>query len=234
MDRDALCLAEGLMEQILEQFLNFEIMLKVWPLLLRGLGTTAYLCALVIPLGLAGGLAVALLSLSRRRAVVWAAIVLVDLFRAAPPLVLLILLYSGLPFAGINLSPTMAVCLAFFCNTSSYYGEIYRAGIESVGRGQWEAARSTGLGAFQTIVYVVLPQAVRNVLPDLVSNTIEVVKLTSIASVVSFPELLYSADMARSLTFNSSPVVLAAAMYVVILWPLVRLVSRLERRVAAH
>jgi polar amino acid transport system permease protein len=222
------------MEQILQQFLNFEIMLKVWPLLLRGLGTTAYLCALVIPLGLAGGLAVALVSLSRRRAVVWAAIVLVDLFRAAPPLVLLILLYSGLPFAGVNLSPTVAVCLAFFCNTSSYYGEIYRAGIESVGRGQREAARSTGLGAFQTIVYVVLPQAVRNVLPDLVSNTIEVVKLTSIASVVSFPELLYSADMARSLTFNSSPVVLAAAMYIVILWPLVRLVSRLERRVAAH
>ena len=159
---------------------------------------------------------------------------LVDLFRAAPPLVLLILLYSGLPFAGINLSPTVAVCLALFCNTSSYYGEIYRAGIESVGRGQWEAARSTGLSGPQTLAYVVLPQAVRNVLPDLVSNTIEVVKLTSIASVVSFPELLYSADMARSLTFNSSPVVLAALIYVVILWPLVRLVSRLERRVAAH
>jgi polar amino acid transport system permease protein len=212
------------MEQILQQFLNFEIMLKVWPLLLRGLGTTAYLCVLVIPLGLVGGLAVALLSLSRRRVVVWGAVALV----------LLILLYSGLPFAGIRLSPTVAVCLAFFLNTSSYYGEIYRAGIESVGRGQWEAARSTGLGAIQTIVYVVLPQAVRNVLPDLVSNTIEVVKLTSIASVVSFPELLYSADMARSLTFNSSPVVLAAIMYIVILWPLVRLVSQLERRVAIN
>ncbi len=222
------------MDMILDQFLNLEIMRKVWPLLLRGLGTTAYLCALVIPLGLAGGLLVALLSLSRRRAVLWATIALVDLFRAAPPLVLLILLYSGLPFAGINLSPTVAVCLAFFCNTSSYYGEIYRAGIESVGRGQWEAARSTGLSGLQTLAYVVLPQAVRNVLPDLVSNTIEVVKLTSIASVVSFPELLYSADMARSLTFNSSPVVLAAIVYVVILWPLVRLVSRLERRVAAH
>ena len=222
------------MDQILQQFLNLEIMLKVWPLLLRGLGTTAYLCVLVIPLGLVGGLAVALLSLSRRRVVVWGAVALVDLFRAAPPLVLLILLYSGLPFAGIRLSPTVAVCLAFFLNTSSYYGEIYRAGIESVGRGQWEAARSTGLGAIQTIVYVVLPQAVRNVLPDLVSNTIEVVKLTSIASVVSFPELLYSADMARSLTFNSSPVVLAAIMYIVILWPLVRLVSQLERRVAIN
>jgi polar amino acid transport system permease protein len=222
------------MEQILQQFLNFEIMLKVWPLLLRGLGTTLYLCLLVIPLGLAGGLLVALALLSRNRFCQVFVITIVDLFRAAPPLVLLILFYSGLPFAGVRLSPTAAVCLAFFCNTSSYYGEIYRAGIESIGRGQWEAARSTGLNGFDTLAWVVLPQAVRNVLPDLVSNTIEVVKLTSIASVVSFPELLYSADMARSLTFNSSPVVLAAIVYLTFLWPLVRLVSRLERRVATH
>jgi polar amino acid transport system permease protein len=75
---------------------------------------------------------------------------------------------------------------------------------------------------------------VRNVLPDLVSNTVEVVKLTSIASVVSFPELLYSAEMARALTFNSSPVVLAAIVYLLLLWPLVRLISRLERGVATH
>jgi polar amino acid transport system permease protein len=222
------------MEQILEQFLNFEIMLKVWPLLLRGLATTLYLCLLVIPLGLAGGLLVALLMLASGRSTQWLLIALVDLFRAAPPLVLLILIYSGLPFAGIKLSPTAAVCLAFFCNTSSYYGEIYRAGIESIGRGQWEAARSTGLNAGQTVGFVVLPQALRNVLPDLISNTVEVVKLTSIASVVSFPELLYSADMARSLTYNSSPVVLAAIVYLVLLWPLVRLVSRLERGVATH
>jgi polar amino acid transport system permease protein len=227
-------MAEGLMDQILQQFLNVEIMLKVWPLLLRGLGTTLYLCVLTIPLGLIGGLAVALLLLRRSRLTQWLVIGLVDLFRAAPPLVLLILIYSGLPFAGIRLSPTVAVCLAFFCNTSSYYGEIYRAGIESIGRGQWEAARSTGLNAFETLRFVVLPQAVRNVLPDLVSNTVEVVKLTSIASVVSFPELLYSADMARSLTFNSSPVVLAAIVYLLLLWPLVRLISRLERGVATH
>jgi polar amino acid transport system permease protein len=227
-------MAEGLMEQILQQFLNLEIMLKVWPLLLRGLATTLYLCLLTIPLGLIGGLLVALLSLSRNRLTQWLAIGVVDLFRAAPPLVLLILIYSGLPFAGIRLSPTAAVCLAFFCNTSSYYGEIYRAGIESVGRGQWEAARSTGLNAVQTLGFIVLPQAVRNVLPDLVSNTVEVVKLTSIASVVSFPELLYSADMARSLTFNSSPIVLAAIVYLALLWPLVRLISRLERGVATH
>jgi polar amino acid transport system permease protein len=102
------------------------------------------------------------------------AIALVDLFRAAPPLVLLILLYSGLPFAGICLTPTAAVCVAFFCNTS--------IGIESVGEGQWLAARSTGLSASETLAWVILPQAARNVLPDLISNTIEVVKLTSIAT----------------------------------------------------
>jgi polar amino acid transport system permease protein len=156
-----------------------------------------------------------------------------DLFRALPPLVVLILLYSGLPFAGVRLSPFAAVCLAFLLNNSSFYGEIYRAGIESIGRGQWEAARSTGLNARQTFTSVILPQAVRNVVPDLVSNTVEVVKLTSIASVVSFTELLYAADMARSVTFNTSPIVLAALIYLVILWPVVRLMSRLEHRVAA-
>jgi polar amino acid transport system permease protein len=220
------------MDAILQQFLNVGIMQKVLPLLLRGFGTTLWLCAIVIPLGLLGGLAVALICSSARPWIKWSAVAFVDFFRAFPPLVLLILLYSGLPFAGINLPAIAVVAIGFLLNTSSYYGEIYRAGIESVGRGQWEAGRSTGLGAFQTLAYIVLPQALRNVLPDLVSNTIEVIKLTSIASVVSFPELLYSADMARSLTFNSSPVVLAAIIYLVMLWPLVRLVSRLERRVA--
>jgi polar amino acid transport system permease protein len=142
------------------------------------------------------------------------------------------MVYSGLPFVGIRLTPLAAVSIAFFLNNSAYYGEIFRAGIESVPGGQWEAARSTGLGPTQTFVWVVLPQAVRNVLPDLVSNTIEVVKLTSLASVVSMPEMLYSADMARSLTFNASPIVLAAAIYLILLWPAVRLVSRLEHTVS--
>jgi polar amino acid transport system permease protein len=220
------------MDAIVEQFFNVPIMQRALPLLLMGLRQTVLICLLVIPLGLAGGLAFALLSRSSLLAVRSAAVVGIDFFRAVPPLVLLIFVYSGLPFAGLRPSPFTAVAIAFFLNTSSYYGEIYRAGIESIGLGQWDAARSTGLTVSQTLAYVVLPQAVRNVLPDLVSNTVEVVKLTSIASVVALPELLYSADMARSVTFNSSPLVLAAAIYLVMLWPIVRLVSRLERRIA--
>ena len=220
------------MEAIGQQFFNLAIMERALPLLLMGLRQTIVICLMVIPLGLAGGLAFALLSRASLPPVRWAAVVAIDFFRAVPPLVLLIFVYSGLPFAGLRPTPFAAVGIAFLLNTSSYYGEIYRAGIESIGLGQWDAARSTGLTVSQTLAYVVLPQAMRNVLPDLVSNTVEVVKLTSIASVVALPELLYSADMARSVTFNSSPLVLAAAIYLIMLWPIVRLVSRLERRIA--
>src|SRR3954463_3786619 len=221
------------MDALIQQFFNLDIMARALPLVLQGLQQTVLLCLIVIPLGLIGGLIFALASLSSLRSVRWGMIVAIDFFRAVPPLVLLIFIYSGLPFAGIRLSPLAAVAVAFFLNTSSYYGEIYRAGIESVGRGQWDAARSTGLTSGQTLLWIGLPQAVRNVLPDLVSNSVEVVKLTSIASVVALPELLSSADMARSITFNTSPLVLAAAIYLVVLWPVVRLISRFERRMAS-
>jgi polar amino acid transport system permease protein len=83
------------------------------------------------------------------------------------------------------------------------------------------------------MAFVVLPQAVRNVLPDLVSNTLEVVKLTSIASVVALPELLYQARQAQSVTYNPTPIVAVAVIYFLLLWPVVRLLSRLENRAIA-
>jgi len=218
------------MNELAEQFFNLEIMRAAWPTLMDGLVVTLLLCLAVIPAGLVGGLCIALACLARSRWSRWPAILLVDLFRAIPPLVLLIFVYAGLPFAGLDIEPFTAVVIAFLLNNSAYYGEVFRAGILSVGTGQDEAARSTGLNAAQTLWHVVLPQAVRNVLPDLLSNTVEVVKLTSLASVVSLAELLYSADMARSITYNASPIVLAALIYLALLWPLVRLVSRFERR----
>lgn len=223
------------MDLLIRNFFNLEIIQAAGPYLLQGLGMTALLCLVVVPAGLLGGLGVALLSTVRRAWVRWPLVVYVDFFRAFPPLVLLIFVYFGLPFLGLDLPAFAAVVLAFLLNTSSYYGEIFRAGIESVGRGQWEAARSTGLTQLQTLAHVVVPQAARNVLPDLISNTLEVVKLTSLASVVALPELLYAARSAQSVTFNASPLVAAAVLYFVLLWPVVRLLSRLEHRMlAAH
>jgi polar amino acid transport system permease protein len=218
------------MDAFVSEFFNIEVMRRVLPLILSGLLQTMLLCVILVPLGLVGGFGTMLLATSRQRAVRWPTLTLIDFFRSFPPLVLLIFIFSGLPFAGIKLSPMMAICVAFLLNSSSYYGEIYRAGVESVPAGQTEAARSTGLSAAQTILYVILPQALRNVLPDLLSNTVELVKLTTLASVISAPELLHSADLARSLTYNTSPMVLAALIYLVFLWPAVRVISRLEHR----
>jgi len=221
------------MDALVHEFFDVSIMERVAPLILRGLLETLFLCALLVPIGLLGGLGAMTLATSRSRPVRFATMALIDFFRSFPPLVLLIFIYSGLPFMGFRISPLLAICAAFFCGSSSYYGEIYRAGVLSVARGQTEAARSTGLGAGQTFVFVVLPQAVRNVLPELLSNTIELVKLTTLASVISTPELLNSADLARSLTYNSSPLTMAAVIYLVLLWPLVRIVRRMERRLAS-
>jgi polar amino acid transport system permease protein len=147
--------------------------------------------------------------------------------------VLLILVFYGLPFLGVEVPNFVAVLIAFLLNTSSYYGEIFRAGIESVGRGQWEAARSTGLNGLQTMAYVILPQAARNVAPDLTSNTLEVIKFTALASVVALPELLRMARVSQGITYNPTPLIIAALVYLAMLWPLVRLLSRMERRMLA-
>lgn len=220
-------------ELFVENFLNVETMIQYYPLIFKGLLMTITLVLVCIPLGMFVGMLVAVLySFHRRwlnRLLIW----YVDFIRAFPPLVLLILIYYGLPFLGIELDDFFAVVLALMLNSSGYYGEIFRAGIESIPKGQTESARSTGLNAVQTMAYVVLPQAVRNVIPPLTTNTLEVIKATAVASVVALPELLRTAQLAQGFVYNPTPLVMAAAIYLVLLWPLVRLVSRFEKELLA-
>jgi polar amino acid transport system permease protein len=219
------------MDALLQNFFNLAIYREVFPFLLRGLWTTIWLSLLVIPIGIVSGLALALVCTQTRHR--WLRVlvaVYVDFFRSFPPLVLLILIYFGSPFLGLDLPKLAAVAIGFMLNNSSYFSEVFRAGIESVPSGQMEAARSTGLTRLQALRHVIVPQATRNVLPDLVSNCIEVIKLTTIASVVALPELLRVARDAQSLVYNPSPIVLAALMYLALLWPLVRWLSRLEHK----
>ncbi|WPB56449.1 amino acid ABC transporter permease [Xylophilus sp. GOD-11R] len=218
------------MDAFLLNFFNLEILALVWPQLMRGLLITLQLSAVVVPLGLAVGLLVASAQSFGQRWVDIALIGYVDFLRAFPPLVLLVFAYYALPFLGIELSTFMAVVLALVLNTSAYFAEVFRAGIESIPRGQVEASRSTGLTTLQTLVHVVLPQAVRKMLPDLVSNILETVKLTSLASVVTLPELLRVARMAQGNTFNATPLVAAALIYLALLWPVVRVLSRMEKK----
>ena len=219
------------MDALLQNFFNLQVYREVLPFLLGGLWTTVWLSLLVIPIGIVSGLALALVaSQTGSRTLRIAVAVYVDFFRSFPPLVLLILIYFGAPFLGVDLPKLVAVAIGFMFNNSSYFAEVFRAGIESIPRGQMEAARSTGLSRVQALAYVVVPQATRNALPDLVGNCIEVIKLTTIASVVALPELLRVARDAQSLVYNPSPIVLAALLYLLLLWPLVRWLSRLEHR----
>jgi polar amino acid transport system permease protein len=219
------------MDALLQNFFNLAIYREVFPFLLKGLWTTVWLSLLVIPIGLLSGLVLALVCTQTRHR--WLRItvaIYIDFFRSFPPLVLLILIYFGASFLGLDLPKLAAVAIGFMLNNSSYFSEVFRAGIESVPHGQMEAARSTGLTRLQALRQVIVPQATRNVLPDLLSNCIEVIKLTTIASVVALPELLRAARDAQSLVYNPSPIVLAALMYLALLWPLVRLLSRLEHK----
>lgn len=218
------------MTVILETFLNFRIIGDVLPLLLQGLWMTLGLAAVAIPCAFLMGLALACWldgagKLARRMLIEF-----IDLFRSFPPLVLLIFLFYALPLAGVNLTAFWAAILAFTLNGSAYFAEIFRAGLQAVPTGQREAARSTGLGSGQTLIYVVIPQGVRKVLPDLLSNTIELFKGTSIAAAVSMQELLRMAQIAQDLTFNPSPLIAAAIIYIAIAWPVVRTISILQRR----
>src|SRR6195256_7000046 len=149
---------------MLQTFFNLEIIKAAWPIILAGLGNTVMLSLIVVPLGLVGGLGLAMLASVRKPWVRWPLMAWVDFFRAFPPLVLLIFLFAGLLFAGLELGGFACVCIAFFLNTGAYYGEVLRAGIESVPEGQIEAARSTGLSRLQGRGHVLLPPGIPKLL----------------------------------------------------------------------
>lgn len=218
---------------IIQIFFNVDVLIRYFPLLLTGVGNTLMLGALSILLGLVGGLALALVRLYAQRWLRVLAIAYIDVFRALPVLVWLVIVYYALPFVGISLSPFVSACTALTMISSAYTAEIYRAGIEAVPRGQAEAAQSIGLGYVDVMRDVVLPQAVRIVIPPLTNNSINVMKDTALASVVALPDLLKQATQAQALAANPTPLIGAALLYLVILLPLVRLVALLERRMNA-
>lgn len=214
---------------LVETFFNPQILQQVWPLLLKGLWGTVLLSVVVLPLAVGIGLLIASLHYQKHKLLNRVLVAYVDFLRAFPPLVLLIFIFYALPMVGIKLEAFVAAVLALVLNGSSYFAEIFRAGLEAVPKGQVEAARSTGLNRRQTLMYVVIPQGVRNVIPDLASNTLEVVKQTSIASVVAMDELLRAAQLGQSLTYSPTPLIAAALMYLFLLWPVVRLISRMHK-----
>jgi polar amino acid transport system permease protein len=214
----------------MEAFLDLEVLRQSAPLLLQGFLVTLQLIVLVVPLGVVLGLAVAVVH--RATPAGWRRLVeiYIDMMRAFPALVLIILVFYGWPFLGVKLGERTAVVLALAVAASGYYGEIFRAAIGSVASGQWEAARATGFNAAQAFVYVIFPQALRRAIPSMLGNTIELSKGTALAAVVSVPELLRNAQVAQNLTYSPAPLIAAALIFYILFAPLVRLASLGEAR----
>ena len=217
-------------ERFVETFFNAKVMTKYLPDIAYGMLITVELAALVIVTGLIAGLALALLRSLGFRPVNLLIVFIVDLFRALPPLVIIVFIYFGLPALELSPSGFVSTWLSLSLVLMAFAEEIFWAGITSIHKGQWEAARSTGLSYGQTLLNVVLPQALRLTIPPLTNRTIAITKGTALGSVVAVSEILGMASSAVSNSYNPSPLTLGAAAYVILFFPMVVLGRWLETR----
>ena len=220
------------MESLTDSFFNAEILSRAFPAVLSGLFVTLKLVAVIVPSGVTIGLGLALVRTRRIRMLSFPIVVFVDVFRAVPPLVVLVVLYFALPYLDIQMSGFAVAWLGLSLVLAAFSEEIFWAAILSVGRGQWEAARATGLSEATTLTHVVLPQAIRLAIPPLTNRAIAIAKATALASVIAVPEILNEATSIQAQAANPSPLTLAAAAYLVILLPLVAASRFIESRFA--
>jgi polar amino acid transport system permease protein len=219
---------------IFEVFFNWEVFRTALPVLLLGLLLTIELGVVSIILGTIGGLALALVRLYAPPFFQRLAVFYIDAMRAMPLLVLLVMIYYTLPFIDIRLSAFASAAAAISLVSSAYTAEIFRSGIEAIPHGQFEASRALGLTYWQMMADVILPQAFKIAIPPLTNNAISVMKDTALASVVAMPDLLKMATQAQAVAANPTPLFGAAFFYLLMLLPMVRLVSLLERRFTAR
>jgi len=214
---------------LINTFFNLDVLIGSLPALLWGLLVTLEIGVTSILVGLAGGLFLAVTRLYAPGFIKLLIRIYIDIFRSIPLLVLLIVVYYALPFIGIRLSPFLSAVTALSLVSAAYTAEIFRAGIEAIPHGQFEASAALGLSNRHTMVDVILPQAIRIVIPPLTNNCINVMKDTALASVVAMPDLLKQATQAQALAANPTPLIGAALIYIALLWPMVAVVSRLEK-----
>lgn len=219
-------------ERFLDSFFNAEVIATYLPSIVDGFFLTIYLAILIVLAGIALGLVLALIRSLQVRLINLLIVFFVDLFRALPPLVIILMFYFGLPNIDINMSGFVATWLSLTLVLAAFSEEIFWAGILAVQKGQWEASRSTGLGYLQTLAYVVLPQAIRLTIPPLTNRTIAITKGTALGSVVAVAEILNQATTAQSFSGNASPLMLGAIAYLILFLPVVILGRWIETRFA--
>jgi His/Glu/Gln/Arg/opine family amino acid ABC transporter permease subunit len=219
------------LERLRTNYLDFGIIFNNLDAILQGVLVTISLALLAEVLGIILGLVLALLKISRSRTLSWPAQVYIDIFRGTPLLVQIIIIYFTTASVGLRFeSLFFAGLVALTLNSAAYVAEIFRAGIQSIDKGQMEAGRASGLSYPQTMRYIIVPQAFRRTIPPLTNEFVTLVKDTSLVSVLGLAELLRAARVLQAETFNGTPLIAAAFIYLIICLPLIYLANGLERR----
>ncbi len=213
---------------------NFASVFDNWQALAMGLAGTLKLSIVCLILGLSLGLLVGFGRRARRAPIRWLSTAFVEFFRNTPVLIQILWFYFALPMiAPIEVSPFLAAVLGITLNAAAYSSEIYRGGIQSIEPGQTEAARAIGMSGLQTLRRIVIPQAVRRILPALTNRGIEIVKTSTLASVVAYVELMQQGKLIASLNFNPiEAYTVVGVMFMLLLYPFVRATYAIERRLA--
>ena len=209
-----------------------KLLAKYYPVYLSGLWGTLWISAVTVLLGLVLGVLVALMRMSRSKLLNAVSGVYIEVLRGTPILLQLYFFWIGLPkLVPFELSDTQCIVVALAVNASAFISEIIRAGIAAVDKGQWEAARSIGLSVTHVMTHVILPQAVKNILPALCNEFISTVKGTSLASVFFVGELMTSFKTVQSATFLAlQSLTIVGVIYFILNFVLSRLLKILERR----
>jgi polar amino acid transport system permease protein len=218
--------------RFLDTFFNWTIIERYFPAIMKGVVVTIEIAGAVVVTGTLLGLMLAIVRTFRMLPVNALIVIFVDAFRALPPLVLVLLVYFGLPNIGINLPSFAVLWLVLSLVLTAFAEEIFWAGILSIPKGQWEAARSTGLGFLATLAYIVLPQAIRLTVPPLTNRTIAITKNTALGTAIGVGEILNQATTAQSFSGNATPLMMGAIAYVILFIPVVVLGRLLETQFA--
>ena len=203
-------------------------------LLALGLLNTLKVTATALTFGVPLGLVLALMRLSPSRWLAWPAGAVIEVFRTTPPLVQLFWFFFALPILiKVEMTPFVAAALTFSIQSAAFFAEVFRGGIVSVERGQWEAARAIGMNPRQTLRRVVLPQAVERMIPAFLERAIELMKTTTLVATVSYADLLFQTNEVAQKTFRPLEVFTTAALiYFVVIFGASQFVHRIERRLA--
>jgi glutamine transport system permease protein len=221
-------------EKVGEETMEFkwDIIIRSFPLLLEGMLVTIEITFLSVAFGLIIGLFMGIMRLSHNIFVKGVAVVYIDFIRGTPLLVQIFLIYFALPMIiGQRIDPFIAAVTACSINSGAYIGEIFRAGIQSIDKGQMEAGRSLGMSYAQTMRYIILPQAFKRIIPPLGNEFIAMLKDSSLVSVIGFEELTRRGQLVIARTYASFEIwATVAVLYLVMTLTVARLVDYLERR----